>query len=209
MVIVIEFLGMPRAGKSSVIAKLAQELGSRNLRVSVIADRSIETKISVGVEWGFAYNLLFFNKVLEEYFTAKLSGNYDVIILDRGFFDSIAWFNTELATRAITSEECYFAQAYFSQFRKEVTYPFLFLTEPSLTYTRHAQSDEWSQTQEYVFSKNYLQKLYCEYISMSLLYNPYLTVIDGRKSIAQIYDVVCRQLDDCKESVFGMGRVPH
>jgi predicted NUDIX family phosphoesterase/thymidylate kinase len=90
--IVIEFCGSPKAGKSSCISSLAMFLRRNGFRTVVISERGaicpIRNKFDPSFNiWAGCSGLAQFSEVI-----ANHSKYYDVVIMDRGFFDAICWF---------------------------------------------------------------------------------------------------------------------
>lgn len=88
---VIEFLGMPRAGKTTQIKLLKKYFESRGKKVHVISDRKRAAQMHTPVEETIALDLVMCALAIEEYFKHK--DRVDVIIFDRGFNDSQIWFD--------------------------------------------------------------------------------------------------------------------
>jgi predicted NUDIX family phosphoesterase len=90
--IVIEFCGSPKAGKSSCISSLAMFLRRNEFRTIVISERGavcpIRNKFDPSFNvWAGCSGLVQFSEII-----ANHSKYYDVVIMDRGFFDAICWF---------------------------------------------------------------------------------------------------------------------
>ena len=90
--IVIEFSGTPKSGKSSCISSLDIFLRRNNFRTKVLTERAsvcpIENKFDPLFNvWNGCAAL---NQLSE--IVSNRPRDYDVIIMDRGFFDSLCWF---------------------------------------------------------------------------------------------------------------------
>lgn len=97
---VIEFTGMPRTGKTSIIASLQDFFKKAGFKVKIIEEftssayfknvmrpKSIEEKISIG-----ELNLRIMNEVHHQILEAyTLEENFDIIIIDRGINDRQIW----------------------------------------------------------------------------------------------------------------------
>jgi thymidylate kinase len=90
--IVIEFSGTPKSGKSSSISSLDIFLRRNNFKTKVLTERAsvcpIENKFDPLFNvWNGCAAI---NQLAE--IVANRPKEYDVVIMDRGFFDSLCWF---------------------------------------------------------------------------------------------------------------------
>ena len=90
--IVIEFSGTPKSGKSSCISSLDIFLRRNNFRTKVLTERAsvcpIENKFDPLFNvWNACASL---NQLSE--IVSSRPREFDVIIMDRGFFDALCWF---------------------------------------------------------------------------------------------------------------------
>ena len=91
--IVIEFCGSPKSGKSSCINSLSLFLRRNNFRTKVLTERA--SVCPVGDKYDPNFNIWTACSAIAE-LVEVLSNNskdYDVVILDRGIFDALCWFN--------------------------------------------------------------------------------------------------------------------
>jgi len=91
--IVIEFCGSPKSGKSSCINSLSLFLRRNNFRTKVLTERASVCPVTDKYDPNF--NIWTVCSAIAE-LVESLSNNskdYDVIILDRGIFDALCWFN--------------------------------------------------------------------------------------------------------------------
>lgn len=91
--IVIEFCGSPKAGKSTCINSLDLFLRRNNFRTRVLTERAGICPVKDKYDPNF--NIWTACSVIAE-LSGVLSNNskdYDVVILDRGIFDALCWFN--------------------------------------------------------------------------------------------------------------------
>lgn len=91
--IVIEFCGSPKSGKSSCINSLSLFLRRNKFRTKVLTERA--SVCPVNDKYDPNFNIWTACSAIAE-LVEVLSNNskdYDVIILDRGIFDALCWFN--------------------------------------------------------------------------------------------------------------------
>jgi hypothetical protein len=91
--IVIEFSGTPKSGKSSCISSLDIFLRRNNFNTKVLTERAsvcpIENKFDPLFNvWNGCAGI---NQLSE--IVSNRPRDYDVIIMDRGFYDSLCWFD--------------------------------------------------------------------------------------------------------------------
>lgn len=99
---VIEFAGTPKSGKSTSVEAIRHFFSRNGFRVHVLAERAAVCPIPMKGH-------LFFNtwcacSMLAE-LLANVEANADIIIVDRGIFDSLVWLTLQLQRGEITSEE--------------------------------------------------------------------------------------------------------
>ncbi len=91
--IIIEFCGTPKSGKSSCINSLVIFLKRNNFRVKVLTERASICPIKNKFDPNF--NIWTACQALSE--LARIMSNeskeFDIVILDRGLFDAVCWFN--------------------------------------------------------------------------------------------------------------------
>lgn len=91
--IIIEFCGTPKSGKSSCINSLVIFLKRNNFRVKVLTERASICPIKNKFDPNF--NIWTGCQALSE--LARILSNdskeFDIVILDRGLFDAVCWFN--------------------------------------------------------------------------------------------------------------------
>ena len=95
--IVIEFCGSPKAGKTSCISALSMFLRRNGFRVKVLVERA--SVCPVGNKYDPLFNVWTICSALAE-LSETISNSpkdYDVVILDRGLFDALCWFEWQAA----------------------------------------------------------------------------------------------------------------
>lgn len=171
---VIEFVGMPRAGKSTQINLLRKALTSKGKRVKVITDRFRASQMKTPPTEVIAYKLVFFSKVLEDYFRSK--GHYDYLLIDRGFVDSTVWFDVEHILGHISSKRAMELKDTFLEFVRDVDQIVCLMVDVSEAAhrhekTKHMKVDEVGMSEEYLtaldkaYQQNSINWKNCLYIS--------------------------------------------
>ena len=185
----IEFMGMPKAGKSTQVELLETML--KHGRGSSVRKIQEGARICpLDKKEGFLYVTWSFHNTMNRLMEAQQTG-FDYILIDRGVYDHIA-FTTALYKSGRITEEQYTAQAsYFKEFS--------FLEDLVLA---HVISPEESLRREHkyhnfdgiVMNQDFLAELSDAYQeTLPLVYQDYL-VVDGskplRKNAAEILDFV-------------------
>jgi len=101
---VIEFAGTPKSGKSTSVEAIRHFFSRNGFRVHVLAERAAVCPIPMKGH-------LFFNtwcacSMLAE-LLANVEADADIIIVDRGIFDSLVWLTLQLQRGEITTEEAH------------------------------------------------------------------------------------------------------
>ena len=135
----VEFAGTPKSGKSTCIDIVNHFL--RRLGYKVLAPTEGASKrtpyylksdlVSFNV-WSATYAL---THILEGRYG---SDQYDLVIMDRGLFDALAWFELLKQKSDITSEECSTIHQFLliDHWRELVDMIFLFQTDPDTSLER-------------------------------------------------------------------------
>lgn len=142
--IVIEFCGSPKAGKTSSINSLNIFLKRNGFRTSVLAERAsvcpiLDKQSPVFNSWTCSATI---NEINEKIDTANASpnpeNNLDVIICDRGIFDSLCWFRW-LKNRDKMNEYEYDVLTKFAllnRWQKNIDLVYVFVTTPEESIRR-------------------------------------------------------------------------
>ena len=142
--IVIEFCGSPKAGKTSSINSLNIFLKRNGFRTSVLAERAsvcpiLDKQSPVFNSWSCSATI---NEINEKIDTANASpnseNNLDVIICDRGIFDSLCWFRW-LKNRDKMNEYEYDVLTKFAllnRWQKNIDLVYVFVTTPEESIRR-------------------------------------------------------------------------
>jgi len=135
--IIIEFAGCPKSGKTSCINSLAMFLRRNKFRTRILTERASTCPI-IGKHdplfntWTMASTVIELSEII-----ANNSKDYDVIILDRGFFDSLCWFNW-MRSKNFIDDNNYEATCTFLKMRRwrsviDLVYVFLVSPEESIS----------------------------------------------------------------------------
>ena len=130
----IEFAGTPKSGKSTCIDTVNhffRRLGYKVLAPTEGASKRtpyyLKEDLVAFNAWSATYAL---THILEGRFG---SDQYDLVIMDRGLFDALAWFELLKQKEDITSEDCSAIQNFLlvGHWRGLVDMIFLFQTDPT------------------------------------------------------------------------------
>ena len=135
----VEFAGTPKSGKSTCIDTvnhffrrsgykvLAPTEGTSKRTPYYLKDNLVSFNV-----WSATYAL---THILEGRFG---SDQYDLVIMDRGLFDALAWFELLRQKKDISSEECSAIQQFLlvDHWRDLVDVIFLFQTDPETSLER-------------------------------------------------------------------------
>ncbi|MEX2219714.1 MAG: AAA family ATPase [Phycisphaerales bacterium] len=90
---VVEFCGMPKAGKTTILSRTARALDRLGLR-TVVVPEAATTKIDLSARSDlFAFNVLTCLENIAQVVTqSQRRRDVDAVLLDRGPYDSLVWF---------------------------------------------------------------------------------------------------------------------
>jgi len=187
---VIEFLGMPRSGKTTQIKLLEKFLRQKKYSVKVITDRIRAKKIQTPPTEVTGFKLLYFSAVVEEYFRKK--GSCDYLIIDRGFYDSMVWFDVEKILKHITVERAKQIRDTFREYQPLVDQTFCLMTNPTISMQRHTQTahqviDNVGMSEAYL---NALKKAYRQ--NLKNFWN--CTIVNSKLSPEKMHKVIINKM---------------
>lgn len=115
--IVIEFAGSPKAGKSTCIGSLDIFLRRNNFRTKILTERASVCPIPNKFDpifnvWTASAALNQLSETL-----ANSSKKLDVIILDRGFFDALCWFEWQRSEKLLRNDDYQRFTSFFTSMR--------------------------------------------------------------------------------------------
>lgn len=137
--IFIEFSGTPKSGKSTcidIVAHFFRRLGFRVLAPTEGASKRtpyyLKDDLIAFNTWSASYALTHIVEGLHS------SDKYHLAILDRGLFDSLAWFQLLLNRGEITQSDCARIQDFLliEKWSSAIDYVFLFTADPGTSLER-------------------------------------------------------------------------
>ena len=136
--IVIEFAGSPKSGKSSCIGSLDIFLRRNGFRTKILTERASVCPISGKFDpmfnvWTACASLNQLTQVLD-----ADARRLDVVLLDRGFFDALCWFNWQHKEGFLRDQDYVNFTNFFTtpRFRMMVDLVFLFEVSPERSIER-------------------------------------------------------------------------
>lgn len=136
--IVIEFCGSPKAGKTSCINSLELFLKRNGFSVKVVQERASVCPVSDKQSpmfniWTACMSLSGLIGVLED-----KNNLVDVLILDRGIFDALCWFEWLHSTQKMETHQKLTAEQFLlmDEFIKPIDIVFAFCVEPRISIER-------------------------------------------------------------------------
>lgn len=136
--IVIEFSGSPKSGKSSCISSLDIFLRRNKFKTIILTERASVCPINNKFDplfnvWTGCSSLNQLSEILDS------SGrDYDIVIMDRGFFDSLCWFEWQKTHGFLREEDYDRFVGFFTapRFRMMVDLVLLFSASPKVSIDR-------------------------------------------------------------------------
>ena len=138
--IVIEFAGVPKAGKSTTLANVQTFLKRCGFRTDVMVERAsvcpIRDKKHANFNVWTACTTL--AQILEKTQNPPREGDPQILFLDRGLFDSICWTTMMEQISRIRKEELRIAEAFFTveDWSDRITAVFAMLASPEDSMSR-------------------------------------------------------------------------
>ena len=171
--IFVEFAGTPKSGKSTCIDTVNHFF--RRLDYKVLAPTEGASKRTPYYlkddfvafnTWSAAYAL---THILEGRFG---SDQYQLVIMDRGLFDALAWFELLRAKGDVTEEDCTVIQSFLlvGHWRQLVDAVFLFKTDPATSLVRE-NSNKLIEEPGRAMNPEFLRDLNDAYQSISSKYS--------------------------------------
>ena len=133
---VIEFGGSPDSGKTTTIEKLYQTLHRDGFSVSTPQEGAMATQHISRKDPMYNYYTGVY--ALKNLLDAVHMHTFDVIILDRGIFDTPTWMQYWLDKGAISAEECDIASQFFLSriWMKHITASYYFVADADVAVLR-------------------------------------------------------------------------
>jgi len=187
----IEFMGMPKAGKSTQLELVETIL--KHERKSLVRNIYEGARICpIDKKERFQYNAWSFHNTANRIMEARMN-NFDYLLIDRGIYDHVAFTHTLYKCGQISKEQ-YEAQAkYFQQFRFLEDSVIVFMINPDEAMMRENKHHKFCGR---VMNKNFLSRLYEAYQELIPKIQQEHYVIDGSKSLddngEEVLDFVTR-----------------
>lgn len=136
----IEFFGMPSAGKSSAIHRLYKFLSLLGLRVKKYQEAGELIRVPHNTP---VFNIRVGLRVLDEMLELETGANYDVVIFERGIFDTYCWVNFWTKKKMLSKKECEYFQNFFTSrfWLKIIDVPFFFSCDYKTGIRRNAKNN--------------------------------------------------------------------
>jgi predicted NUDIX family phosphoesterase/thymidylate kinase len=142
--IVIEFCGSPKSGKTSCINSLNIFLKRNGFKTTILTERASVCPINSKYNpvfniWTSTSAINNMNEIID---SAELNQdgnpNIDVIICDRGIFDSLCWFRWLRDTKKMDNEEYQLLSNFVTSFRwrKNIDLIYTFTANPNVSIAR-------------------------------------------------------------------------
>ncbi len=177
----IEFIGMPRAGKTTQLHILKDSLLEQGYKVAILDDRNRPGVEHIPVEESLAFIMMRATTALSYYFKC-LHDQVDFLLLDRGINDTLAWAGVYQAQKRITPEESLAVHNSLSRYFS-LTDTVLFFDQPTeISIARHAATGIHDPIDDIVMTPSYLNQLHQSYRDI-MKYFDNVTTINGLDSI--------------------------
>ncbi len=152
---VVEFMGMPKAGKTTAIEVAESYLKFKDKKVRIIYEGARVSPLDK--QDRFLYNSWSFHNTLNRVLEARLD-HYDFILVDRGVYDHVAF------TKAIevfgNKKNCNIARDYYKTFGNLEDNILLYLLKPEDAVKREVKHNPFLGR---VFKGDFLERLHSSY----------------------------------------------
>lgn len=188
----IEFMGMPNAGKGSLIKRLMRKLKEEGYFVQRIPDAGD----SFGLLWEVSLERLslYFSYTLRELLELRHSSKAEMIFVHRGVWDSLVFVKALRQSGKISRREAESISRYFQLFTRKEDKVVLVMVPAEVSYNRgrvHPEEDI-SQYHNPVVNLDFLQILQKAYQEIELPEGT--TVIDGKESIEANLELILEEI---------------
>ena len=189
---IIEFVRMPRAGKTTQMRLLEEYLKEKGLKVGVINDRGRGHSVATPPGESLAYVIALASIALDEYF---LHRDVDVLLVDRGFSDIAVWAEVYYSRGTITKREQAALVALFERFTQQVSLVLNFQVDPDTAVKRHLDSKESHASDTVGVEKSFLVDLEQAYSKVFPLNCGNVRSISGYPEASITHGLVRRLVD--------------
>ncbi len=110
----IEFVGMPRSGKTTQAELLKRALETHGKSVLMLTDRERMAKLSTPPQESLAFALAFYGQLLDAYYRYK--DQAEILIVDRGWSDVAVWAEVYRGMKTVSDAEADALTACFARY---------------------------------------------------------------------------------------------
>jgi len=161
--LVLEFAGCPKSGKTTTITKIRHFLRRMEFRVVALSEGASKRDFDHVRRDLVAYNTVTLSDAVSELLIAYHSADApDVILLDRGIFDHLAWVGMLQSRKLVTKREANIKVRYALQEAAIISRLYLFTCTPEVSLTRET-SDMLTLEAGTAMNPETLALLYAEY----------------------------------------------
>ncbi|HEU4966882.1 MAG TPA: hypothetical protein VFT53_05400 [Candidatus Saccharimonadales bacterium] len=187
---IIEFVGMPRAGKTTQLNLLKSCLRNHGHTVEVIDDRVRASQVAAPFTNSLAYVMSFATTALNERHRHK---DIDFLLIDRGFNDVRVWADFYAQIGNITAREKDGLTYIFDRFAQQVTLTLNFQVPVEKSIKRHLRIGNTITADDLIMNEGNLRILKHAYERNGTFLHEEVT-IDGCKSVYAIQATVCKAI---------------
>jgi thymidylate kinase len=134
----IEFVGMPRSGKSTQAELLRKALETRGKTAIMLGDRERMAQLSVPPQESLAFALAFYGQLLDAYYRYKDQAEY--MIVDRGWSDAAVWADVYRELKTVTEAEASALAECFGRFARMGTATICMDVTSDVALQRHGET---------------------------------------------------------------------
>lgn len=176
----IEFMGMPKAGKTTQMEILESNLKEKGYTVRCIYEGARVSPLDK--KDYFLFNSWSFNNTTNKILEAKLYDT-DYILIDRGVYDHTAFSKALRKSNRITSKEADDSISYFRHFYDIEDLVFLFAVPPEVSLRREFKHKNTGFGR--VLNPDFLKTLFDAYLDVENEIEKDHLVIDGTKKLKE------------------------
>lgn len=131
----IEFVGMPRSGKSTQAELLRKALEARGKTAIMLGDRERMAQLSTPPQESLAFALAFYGQLLDAYY--RYDGQAEYLIVDRGWSDAPVWADVYREMKTVSEEEAAALATCYGRFARLATATVHMTVPATLALERH------------------------------------------------------------------------
>ncbi len=182
---VIEFLGMPKSGKSTALEIAESFLKREGKRVRTVYEGARVSPLDKSNR--FMYNAWSFHNTVNRILEARLD-HYDYILVDRGVHDHMVFAE---AIKNMCEQRMHLVQEYYRMFWEIEDEHFLYMLSPEEAISRERKHNPFLGR---VFEMDFLTNLYACYSEWQERFGRIGQVFDGGKSLEENTAELLRRL---------------